>query len=78
MKKLKVKAILALDPEKRNACKIFHSSAKLTVSDSNTNEAFKSTHQRNMTKIKDHACKNWIVLDVIIKHSIKIFIVFFV
>ena len=30
-------------------------------------------HQSIMTKIKNIADKNWIVLDVIIMHSIKIF-----
>ena len=30
-------------------------------------------HQSIMTKIKKYAGKDWIVLDVIIKHKIKIF-----
>ena len=29
-------------------------------------------HQSIMTKIENYACKDWIVLDVILKHSIKI------
>ena len=54
---------------KRNDHKIFHSGAKLIDID----EAFKSMHQRITTKMKNYACKDWIVLDVIRKHSIKIF-----
>ena len=46
---------------------MFHSSAKLIASDSDIDEAFKSIHQSIMTKIKNYACKDWIVLDVIIK-----------
>ena len=68
LKKFEVQTILVLDYKKRNNCKIFHSSAKLVTSDSDINEVFKSMHQSIMTKIK-----NWIVFDVIIKHSIKIF-----
>ena len=30
-------------------------------------------HQSIITKIKNYACEDWIVLDAIIKHSIKIF-----
>ena len=30
-------------------------------------------HQSIMTKIKNYADKEWIVLDIIIKHNIKIF-----
>ena len=40
---------------------------------SDIDEAFKSMHQSIMTKIKNYASKDWIVLDVIIKHNIKIF-----
>ena len=73
VEKVKVQIILALDYKKRNDCKIFYSRTKLTASDSNIDEAFKSMHQSVMTKIKNYACKDWIVLDVIIKHSIRIF-----
>ena len=73
LKNLKIKAILLLDYKKRNDCKIFHSSAKLIASDLHIDEAFKSMHQRIMTKIKNYACKDWIVLDVIIKQSFEIF-----
>ena len=73
LKKFKVQTILALDYKERNDHKIFHSSAKLIVSDSGIDEAFKFIHQSIMTKLKNYACKDWIVLDVIIKHSIKIF-----
>ena len=52
---------------------IFHSSAKLIASDSDIDEAFKFMHQSIMRKIKNYACKNLIDIDIIIKHSIKIF-----
>ena len=50
---------------------IIKSSVKLTASDSDIDEAFTSMHQSIMTKIKNYASQDWIVLDVIIKHSIK-------
>ena len=56
-----------------NDCKTFHSSTKLIASDSDIHEAFKSMHQSIMAKIKKYVCDDWIVLDVITKHSIKIF-----
>ena len=58
---------------KRNDCKIFHSSTQLIASNSGIVEAFQSMHESIMTKMNDYACKDWIVFDVIIKHSIKIF-----
>ena len=73
LKKFKVQTILALDYKERNDHKIFHSSAKLIARDSGIDESFKFIHQSIMTKLKNYACKDWIVLDVIIKHSIKIF-----
>ena len=73
LKKFKVQIVLVLDYKKRIDCKIFHSSAKLIVSDSEIDEAFKSMHQSIMTKIKNYGSKDWIVLDVIVKHSINIF-----
>ena len=73
LKKFKVQTILVLDCKKRNDRKIFHSSAKLIAIYPDIDEAFKSMHQSIMTKIKNYACEDWIVLDVIIKHSIKIF-----
>ena len=72
LKKFKFQTILVLDYKKRYDCKIFHSSAKVIASDSGIDEAFKSIHQSIMTK-NNHTCKDWIVLDVIIKYSIKIF-----
>ena len=56
-KKSNVQTILVLDYGERNDRKI-HSSAKLTASDSNIGEAFKSMHQSITTKIKNYACKN--------------------
>ena len=73
LKKFKVQAILVLGYKKKDYSKISHSSTKLIASDTNIDEAFKSMHQSVMTKIKTNDCKDWIVLDAIIKHSIKIF-----
>ena len=74
LKKFKVQKILVLDYKKRNDCKIkCHSSAKLIVADSDIEEAFKFMHQSIMTKTKNYASEVCIVLDVIIKYSIKIF-----
>ena len=56
---------------KKNDRKIFHSSAKLIASDSDIDEAFKSMHQSIMTKLKTYACKDRIVLDVIISTSYR-------
>ena len=73
LKKFKVQTILVLDYKKRNNCNIFHSSAKLIASDSDIDEAFKSMHQSILTKMKNYACEDCIVLDAIIKYSIKNF-----
>ena len=35
-------------------------------------EGFISLHQSFMTKIENYASEYWIVLDIVIKHSIKI------
>ena len=73
MRLLKVQAILVLYYKKRSDQKIFHSSTKLIANDSDIDEAFKSMHQSIMTKIKNYASKGCTVLDLNIKHSIKIF-----
>ena len=73
LKKFKFQTILVLDYKKRNDRKIFHSSAKLIVSGSDIDEAFKSMHQSVIAKMRECACKNWTALDVVIKCSIKIF-----
>ena len=73
LKKFRVQIILVLEYKKRNDCKIFHLSTKLIASDSDIIEAFISMHQSIMTKIKNYASEDWIVLDIIIKYSIKIF-----
>ena len=65
--------ISVLYHKKGNNHKIIHSSAKVIVIDSDIDELIKCMHQRIMKKIKKYACENWIVLDIIIKHSIKIF-----
>ena len=73
LKKIKAQTVLVLDYKKRNGCKIFHSSTKLNANDSDIHDdAFISMHQSIMTKIKKYACKDWTVLDAIIKYSIMI------
>ena len=71
LEKFKVHTVLVLGYKKRNDSKIFHSKAKLIASDSDFGEALKSMHQSILTKIKDYACEDWFVLDVIIKHGIE-------
>ena len=73
MEELKVQTILILDYKERNVRIIFHSSDKLIASDSEIDEAYISMHQSIMTKIKNYTSKDWFVLHVIIKHSIKIY-----
>ena len=73
LKGFKSQTILVLEYKTRNDCKIFHSSAKLTASDSDIDEAFKSMHQSVMKKIKNYPREDWIVTETIVKHSIKIF-----
>ena len=64
LKKFKVQTILVLEYKKRIDRKIFHSIVKLTDSDSDIADAFKSMDQSMMTKIKNYACEEWIALDV--------------
>ena len=73
LKKFKVQALLVLDSKKRNYHKILHSSTKLIASVSDVDEVFKSMHQSITAKIDNYAFEVWIVLDVILKHNIKIF-----
>ena len=73
LKMFKVQTILVLGYKKRNDRKIFHSSAKLIASDSDIHEAFKFMYQSIMSKIKNYGSEDCIVLNVIIKHRIKIF-----
>ena len=73
LKKFKIQTILFLEHKKRNDCKIFHSCTKLIARDSDTDEVFKSMDESIIAKIKNYACEDWILLDVITKHSIKIF-----
>ena len=72
LKNCKVQLILVLEYKKINDRKIFHLSAKLIASDLEIDEAFKSMHQIIMAKIKNYASEDCIVLDAVIKHSIKI------
>ena len=57
---------------KRNDHKTFHSGVKLIASDSDIVEAFISMYQSIMTKKEKCASEVWIVLSIIINHSIKI------
>ena len=71
IKRQKVQTVLVLDDKKRNDHKIFHSSAKLIARDSDIDKVYiESMHQSIITN-KIYPCKDWIVLDTIIKHSIK-------
>ena len=58
------KKFKVLDYKKRNNFKIFYSSAILIASESDIMEEI---------VLKNHAREDWIVLDVIRKHIIKIF-----
>ena len=71
LKKFKVQTVLALDYKKKNDSQIFYSYTKLIDSDLDVDEAFKSMHQ-SLIKIKNYVCKDYSVLDAIIKHNIKI------
>ena len=73
MKKFKVQTVLVLDYKKGSNRKIFHSSVKLIPSDTDNDKAFKSMHQRDNTTIKNCACKDRVILEVIMKYSINIF-----
>ena len=72
LKKFKAQSMLVLKYKNRNDNKIIHSGSKLIPSDSNIDQEFKSKHQSIMTKTKKVDSENWVVLDVIIKHSFKI------
>ena len=73
LKKFKFQKILVLEYKKRSNHKSFHLRVKLIAGNSDIDEAFISMHQSIMTKMKNYASENWIVLDVIIKCNIKIF-----
>ena len=73
LKMFKVQTIFILEYKKKNYCKTFHSNSKLIASDSDIDEAYKIHASKYYDKIKNYVCKDWIVLDTIIKHSIKIF-----
>ena len=72
LKKFKVQAVLVLDYMK----KIIEKSSIQVLnysSHSDIDEAFKSMHQSFMTKLRNYACEDWTVLNIIIKYSITIF-----
>ena len=58
---------------KRKNRQIFHSITKLIICDSDIDGALKPMYQIIIAKIKNYACEDWIILDAIIKHIIKIF-----
>ena len=71
-KKFKVQSILVLECTKRNDRKVFDSSVQRIANDSDIDETFKSMHQTIMTKIKKYASEDWVVIETIVNHSIKI------
>ena len=73
VEKVQTQTALILDYKKKNDPKIFHSSTKLNAINADIDEAFKSTHQSFMTKMKNDVYECCIVLDVIIEHSIESF-----
>ena len=74
LNRFKLQKNLILDYKKKNDPKIFNSiETKLIASNSDIDEVFRSMHQSTMTKIKKYIDKDCIVLDVIIRHIIKIF-----
>ena len=73
VEKFLTQTALILDYKNKNVRKIFHSSTKLNTINADIDEAFKSTHQSYMTKMKNDVYEYCIVLDVIIEHSIKSF-----
>ena len=72
LKLFKLQSLLNLEYKEKNDRKIFHLGVKLIASYSNIDEAFKSMHQRIITKIKNYASEGWVVIKIIVKHSIKI------
>ena len=73
MRNFKVQILLVLKGKKKNDSKIFHPIAKLIATDSETDEALKSIHQSIMTKIKNSASEDWIIIEAIVIHSIRNF-----
>ena len=74
LNKFKVQTVVVFAYKKRNNLKLFHLSLKLMATGSEIDEAFISMRHSIATKIKNHACEDWIVLDVIMKYSIKTFV----
>ena len=72
LEKFKVQTLLPLEYKKRIYRIIFHLSTKLIFSDSDIDDSFEPMHQNMMIKIKNYSGEDWVVLDVIIKHNIKI------
>ena len=75
LNELKSQIILVLQYKKRNDKKIFHSYNKLITIDSESlaDESFNLRIKALWIKVKNYASKDWILLDVIIKYSIKFF-----
>ena len=72
-KKFNVQTVYVLAYKKRNACKIFYLCTELITSYSDIDKEFIFMNEGNVTKIKNYAYEDWIILDVVINHSIKIF-----
>ena len=71
--KIKVHTKLVLEYKKRNHNKIFNWSAKQIAIDEDIDQAFKSMHRSIMKNIKTHARKDWVVVGIIINHSLRLF-----
>ena len=61
LKKFRVYSILILEYKKRNYHETFESTTKRVASDSETDEAFKSMHQKILMKIKFFDSLDWVV-----------------
>ena len=76
LKQFKVQTVSVLENKKiddhKSMPKIFQSSAKLIVKDSNLDKAFTSMHQSVMTKIKNSFSEDWIV-KIMVEHDVQIF-----
>ena len=75
LKQFEVQKILILDCKKIIG-KFFILCAKLIANDSDIDEAFIHT-SKHYDKRKNYADKDWIVLDVLINHKVKVFECFY-
>ena len=68
-----IQTILLLQYKKKNDPQIFNSSVQLIAIDSDIDETFTSMYKSIMTKNENSASEDWIIIEIIVKHSIKIF-----